>query len=262
MALNKYKDGHGIEWTKIPDVDNPGEFLPGASWNPTNGCLHCCVFNMPDGAMIGCYAGALANRFNGQYPHGFAHHYWHPARLDDPVKEKKPHGIFLGSMADVWGRWVTIDQIDQILKVCRDTQQHTYFTLTKNPRRMLTFNLPENVWAGCSLPGGPLLPRANAYHAMRTYLRYMLDVKATVRWLSLEPLWFDVAEVLRDWVECGFPLPIDWMVIGAGSDGNRLHQPEPEWVQGLIDFCDANDVPVFMKNNLAWTARMMQFPNG
>ena len=252
--MNIYKNGQGIEWTSIPGV------VAGASLNPVAGCFHNCAWRMPGGEMVSCYAEAMADRFNGHYPDGFQHRYWYPERLKEPAKKKKPHGIFLGSMADMFGQWVNGFQIQAVLKMCWNTPQHTYFTLTKNPRRYLDFSLPDNVWAGCSLPGGPLLQQRHADSAMMVYLRYMYDVRATVRWLSLEPLWFDVAATLRRWVESGLHLPCDWMVIGAGSNGNKLYQPKPEWVQALVDFGIEYNIPVFMKKNLNWPERLEQFP--
>ncbi len=50
------------------------------------------------------------------------------------------------------------------------------------------------------------------------------------------------------------------MVIGAGSKGAKLYQPKPEWVQGVLDFCDEYHVPVFMKHNLDWPERRMEWP--
>lgn len=256
MSLNIYKPGSGIEWT------NPPGTVAGASWNPIAGCFHNCVFRMPCGAVCGCYAETIANRFHSDkvYPHGFRHNYWHPERLDAPKRKKEPHGIFIGSMADIFGQWVNGFQINEVFDVCRDTPQHTYFTLTKNPQRMRDFSIPGNVWAGCSLPGGKLISELNAQKKMFGYLFTMLEVSASVRWLSLEPLWFDVADVIKTWVESGLSLPFEWVVIGAASKGTKLYQPKPEWVQGLLDLFDEHNVPVFMKHNLDWPERRMDWP--
>lgn len=253
--MNIYKNGKGIEWTHVPGT------VAGASLNPTAGCFHGCLWEMPDGDVAGCYAEGLASRFGNRYPHGFAHHYWHPDRLLEPAKKKEPHGIFIGSMADVYGHWVEGWQIDAILDMCMEADWHTFLTLTKNPMRMLDFWMSDNVWAGCSLPGGPLLAERNAHNAMMVYLRYMHDLWATVRWFSFEPLWFDVATTLRNWLESGLSLPMEWAVIGAASKGAKLYQPRSEWVQGLLDVCDEHEIPVFMKHNLHWPERRMEFPD-
>ncbi len=253
--MNVYKNGKGIEWTHLPGT------VAGATLNPVAGCFHNCSWMMPDGEMVSCYAEAMADRSKYRYQHGFQHRYWFPERLKEPAKKKNPHGIFLGSMADMFGQWVNANQIHAVLDMCKDTMWHTYFCLTKNPRRYLDFNFPSNVWVGCSLPGDPLLQEQHAHNAMMVYLRYMYDVVATVRWFSLEPLWFDVAAVLRRWLESGLSLPLDWCVIGAASNGNKLYQPKPEWVQGLVELCAEHNIPVFMKKNLDWPQRLEQFPD-
>lgn len=259
MTMNIYKpdengNATGIEWTKIPGV------VAGASWNPIAGCFNQCKWLMPDG-VITCYAETIANRFDKHYPNGFQHRYWYPDRLAAPGKKKEPHGIFAGSMADMFGNWVDGEHIEAVLNVCRNTPQHTYFTLTKNPKRLTLFNLPDNVWAGCSLPGGPLRPDRDPHYDMWVNLTYMSDVAATVRWVSLEPLWFDVAETFRLWIEHGLPLPFDWMVIGAGSKGKKLYQPEEKWVDRLVNFGARHSIPIFMKDNLEWWKRQEQFPD-
>ena len=253
--MNIYKNGHGIEWTHAPGT------VAGASLNPVAGCFHDCSWEMPGGDVVGCYAEAMASRFRNKYADGFQARYWYPERLEEPVKKKEPHGIFLGSMADMFGQWVPAYQIHEVIHVCKDTPQHTYFTLTKNPRRYLDFNLPDNVWAGCSLPGGKRRRKRDPEKEMMQYLSLMQDVRATVRWFSLEPLWFDVTAVLRRWLEEGLSLPMDWVVIGAASNGRKLYQPKQEWVQGLVDLCAKQNIPIFMKKNLDWWERMEQFPD-
>jgi len=244
----------GIEWTKAPGC------VAGATWNPTGGCFHNCRFMMPDGSIVGCYAKALANRFSAHYQYGFRHHYWHPQRLNEPGNKKEPLGIFVGSMADVYGHWVDNDEISAILLTCKDAQQHTFFTLTKNPKRMVHFDIPENVWSGCSLPGGNVIGETNGMNSLWKYVDIMNTVRSSVRWFSFEPLWFDAADVLRRYIETGLSLPIDWMVIGAASNGRTIYQPKKEWVQGLLDIADEHGIPVFMKYNLDWPERRMEFP--
>lgn len=42
--------------------------------------------------------------------------------------------------------------------------------------------------------------------------------------------------------------------------GQRLYQPKPHWVQGMIEIADQVGIPVYMKNNLAWDERRVDFP--
>ena len=66
------------------------------SWNVLAGCLHGCEWVMPNGNKAECYAKTVAERLAvREYPNGFEYSYWHPERLDEPLKEKEPSKIFL-----------------------------------------------------------------------------------------------------------------------------------------------------------------------
>ena len=149
---------NGIGWTKVPRWNKQtGKFyrLPGATLNPMAGCFHGCQWESIDGGVIAeCYAKGVAEGLATKaYPHGFKHHYWYPERLIEPLKKQKPHGIFVGSMGDMFGAWVPSEQITQVLDMMRLAHWHTFLVLTKNPKRLAEFNpFPPNVWVGMSLP--------------------------------------------------------------------------------------------------------------
>lgn len=237
------KQEPGIEWTHVWG-------RPGWTWNPVAGCLHKCRWNMPDGAQAVCYAETTAERMaQAAYPDGFSSHYWHENRLKEPVRIKPPSGIFIDSMSDLLGHWVPAEQVQAVLDTCAATPQHIYFLLTKNAPRLLRFELPDNVWAGVSMPPDWFMGNRIKQHQRRQMLATSLDVlakvRAKVRWMSFEPLSWDVAEVI------GYdPLPLEWAVIGAASNGKTYYQPEPEHLRRLVDRLDRWRVPIFFKGNL------------
>ena len=65
--------------------------------------------------------------------------------------------IFVGSMADLFGRWVPDDWIEQVFDACRRAPRHTYLFLTKNPQRYCDLasagKLPTepNFWYGTTI---------------------------------------------------------------------------------------------------------------
>ena len=128
MKMNKTK----IEWCD-------------STWNPVTGCLHGCEY---------CYARKIANRFgkvdplvkdefkkiekaqcfvkpDNPYPYLFKPTY-HRYRLEEPSKKTKGQNIFVCSMADLFGNWVSQEWINEIFTACNDAQQHNYLFLTKN----------------------------------------------------------------------------------------------------------------------------------
>lgn len=257
--MNRQKPPKGIEWTRIRQAD--GSELPGYTWNPTGGCLHGCTWRMPDGSITECYAKTIAERFTRGYPQGFEHHYWRPHQLDAPLRLKKPAGIFVGSMADLFGHWVPEEQIRQVLDVMREADWHTFQTLSKFPIRLPQFNpYPRNVWVGVSLPAGHLMSETGGARALMAYLRHLREVEAEVRFMSIEPLWFDVAPVFEAWLRDEGELPFEWAIIGAASDGSRVFQPERAWTAGLLDVLDGAGVDVFFKGNLEWAEWREGFP--
>ena len=92
---------------------------------------------MPDGSITECYAKTIAERFTRAYNHGFEHHYWRPHNLDAPLKVKESSGIFVGSMADLFGHWVPKEQIRSSAGTMRQARHwHTFQTLSKFPIRL------------------------------------------------------------------------------------------------------------------------------
>lgn len=242
----KANGGRGIEWTDY-------------TWNPIKGCFHACQWEMPDGSIANCYAEDVAHRVAGHaYPHGFEHHYFEPKVLYEPSKLHIPSKIFTGSMADVFGHWVPEEQIQQVLDIIEMCPQHTFQLLTKNPVRALRFNIPKNVWLGCSTPPDFMWNKPlSSEQKQRMFLRSMntlgeLQVEGVTTWISAEPLSWDVGEMFwDDYNELNHDRPVfDWIVVGAASNGAHYFQPDSRYVESVLTFCNTFDVPVFMKGNL------------
>lgn len=250
--MNRQNAPKGIEWTRIKL--NKNHTMPGYTWNPTGGCKHGCTWKMPDGTIIECYAKTIAERFTTAYPNGFEHHYWREHQLDKPLTVKTPSGIFVGSMADLFGHWVDKDEITQVIEIMRQADWHIFQTLSKFPIRLPEFNIfPDNVWVGVSLPAGHLMSKSGGVKALNAYLGHMSKIKAKVRFMSIEPLWFDVAPVMTEWYGKHGYLPFEWAIIGAASTGSNVYQPKTEWTQSLLNLFDKLDIPVFFKGNMTWT---------
>ena len=233
------------------------------SWNPITGCRHNCEY---------CYARRIAERFGGHmeaparvgaaeleepvlkdgkmvpYPYDFfptLHRY----RLDEAERKSRPRNIFVGSMADIFGRWIPTVWIAEILEHCQKAMQHNYMFLTKNPERYVQLEeitlLPreKNFWYGSTVT--------------TEYSQYFHSTEHKT-FLSIEPLMGRLGKLAK-------PLEgIDWVIIGAmtGPQGAK-HQPEREWVEDIVERCRQSGIPVFMKSNLAgvWGEDLIQeFP--
>lgn len=135
------KHGTAIEWTHIPGYK-------GESWNPIralrNGkpgwhCEHVTE------ACRNCYAEAQnRNTRNLAFGTGLGYKPGHRADIDivldektllAPLRWKKPRAIFVCSMTDLFGEWVTGAMLDRIHAVMALCPQHIWIVLTKRPER-------------------------------------------------------------------------------------------------------------------------------
>ncbi|HLU10842.1 MAG TPA: DUF5131 family protein [Oceanobacillus sp.] len=228
------------------------------TWNPVRGCQHGCRWVMPDGSVAECYAETIAERIaQNAYPHGFEHHYWNPHVLNEPLKLKHPARIFLDSMSDLMGHWVPDEQVLQVLEICEKASQHTFCLLTKNAPRLKEFKFPPNVWVGVSAPPSVMFGKKLSFTQQKRMVTRQLDmlrsVDVPVRWMSIEPLSFDIAPLLEN-------SGLQWAVIGAASNGRVTYQPEPQWVESVLNVLDAQGTKVFFKGNLVWAEWREEFP--
>lgn len=258
-----------MEKTKIDWCDS--------TWNPVTGCQHNCEY---------CYARNISVRFagywseekqrhfgaNGEihdidkemyrhttgknrnnpvhsisapYPYGFDPTF-HRYRLDAYLN-KKGRNIFVCSMADLFGEWVPDSWIAEVFAACEAAPQHNYLFLTKNPKRyekLLDRYMPPNMWFGWSQTG-PMGADFSftTHHSVQTFI-------------SIEPL-------LKPFEEYRIR-GIGWVIIGAET-GNRKDKviPKREWIESIVEQCQADGIPVFMKSSLAeiWGEPLIQeFP--
>ena len=242
----KPNGSRGIEWTDF-------------TWNPVQGCKHGCRWTMPDGSIAECYAETIANRVAQRaYPHGFEHHYWNPHKLKEPLKIKEPSRIFLDSMSDLMGHWVPAEEIEQVLDICREAEWHDFQLLTKNAPRLIEFDFPPNVWVGVSAPPTHMFGKSLSFNQQQRMVTRQLEIldklDVPVRWMSIEPLSFDIAPLLEE-------SPLEWAVIGAATNGRKTYQPEPEWVANVLTVLDEQNTAVFFKGNLEWDDWREEFPD-
>lgn len=262
-----------------------------STWNPVTGCKGGCDY---------CYARSIANRFGGwttggvkttqnffsdppvldsplllerksgkvvkaPYPFAFTPTF-HRYRLEEPLKNRKGQNIFVGSMADLFGRWVPTKWIVEVLDICRKAPQHNYLFLTKFPERYVELDhlalLPheENFWYGATITNAEQMKRAaDSIGQLRQEVR---------SFFSMEPLMEDVArsEALEMAYNGAYA---NWIIIGAMTGpGSESQQPCREWVERIVDdvkneLSPFYPIPVFMKGNLrkVWGRDLIQeFP--
>jgi protein gp37 len=243
-------DGTSIEWTD-------------ASWNPlrarakivgggtgwacvrvSQGCVNCyaATFNKRLGTGLDYTVPALAK----------VETYLDEKVLDAPLHWRKPRKVFVCSMTDLFGEWVSDSEIAEVFGVMARARQHTFQVLTKRPERMrhwvadvvhFTEGLP-NVWLGTSVED-----QASADER----IPHLLATPAAVRFLSCEPLlgpvdlgvaWSASRRSVQDLFLNGFG--IDWLIVG-GESGARARPMDLAWARSLVAQCRAARVAPFVK---------------
>jgi protein gp37 len=205
-----------IEWTE-------------STWNPVTGCTKISA------GCAHCYAERMARRLQamGQvnYRNGFDVA-THENMLDRPLKWRKPQGIFVNSMSDLFHEDVPTDFILRVFDVMRQAHWHRFQVLTKRSTRLRELSpileWRPNIWMGVTVESADHIHRIDD----------LRQTKAAVKFLSVEPL-------------LG-PIPtldltgIDWVIAG-GESGPGARPMDKDWVTGIRDRCLESGVPFFFK---------------
>lgn len=225
-----------IEWTDL--TQNPLKRADGGNYceKISPGCANCYASDL----------NSKSTRFGGNgRPFSGSNQSRPEMVLDVEMLEKwgrmrKAKKIFLCSMTDMFGEWVPDEMIFQMLDAMAAAPAQTFQILTKRPERVgglvaewLAWNgkdiLPSNIWLGIS---------AEDQRRLDERLQYLVETQAQTRFLSLEPLLGSIKlHSLQD---------VDWIIIGAES-GADARPMDLEWVQDILDQCQAANVPAFIK---------------
>jgi protein gp37 len=186
----------------------------------------------------------MAKRLKGRYGYPADDPFkvtFHPERLQEPYRWKKPRRVFVCSMGDLFHRDVPDDWIKRVIDVMAETHRHTYQILTKRPERLNHYVWPDNAWLGASVEN---LATADER------IPLLLNCPAKVHWVSIEPLLEDIMfsgqlakAIERRW--------LDGVVVG-GESGPGARPMNPDWVRSIRDYCVAVGVPFLFKQWGAW----------
>ena len=208
-----------------------------ATWNPWTGCKAVSP------GCDHCYAEALAEQFRGgpSFPNGFELTF-HPERLEQPLRWKKPREIFVNSMSDTFLGQVPVEALREMWSVMERADWHVFQVLTKRigyARHLascLPLAFPSHIWLGVSVEN---------QDAAHDRIQTLLDIPAQVRFLSCEPLLgrIDLSPYLRSG-------GIHW-VIDGGESGAGRRPANPGWFRGIRDACQEYGVPYYHKQGNA-----------
>jgi protein gp37 len=213
---NVMAQNSSIEWTE-------------STWNPVTGCTKISA------GCAHCYAERMAKRLKAMGQQRYRNEFkvtLQPDMLDVPLHWKRPRMIFVNSMSDLFHEAIPADYIAKVFAVMQEASQHTFQVLTKRPERALELASdlpwPANVWMGTTVENADYLHR----------IRALVQIPATVRFLSLEPLLGPLPKL---------PLKgIHWVIVG-GESGPDARPMQSKWVFQIRDQCQESSVPFFFK---------------
>jgi len=242
------------------------------TWNPITGC------DPISEGCANCYARRMATRLRGRcgYPADDPFRVtFHPERLGQPERWKKPRMIFVCSMGDLFHERVSIDHGCMVLGAAKEAPQHKYLFLTKRPEIMLKAMaffcgegpIPSNWWLGVT---------AENQQRAEERIPILLQIPAAVRFVSCEPLLKPVdlgaagglpvykeadqvterglpgnATTIRrglGWQKHGGNVHpwLNWIICG-GETVPGARPMHPDWARSLRDQCQSAEVPFFFK---------------
>lgn len=253
-----------------------------ASWNSVTGCT-----KTSEGCQH-CYAERMARRLAGRY--GYPKLYrpgpdntviwdgdpfkvtFHPDRLEEPLKWKKPRKTFICSMSDLFHPDVKDEWRHQILDITHKAPQHIYIVLTKRPEIMQGYFHNARIWGS----DGTIMTVQDKHFPVIRWdrlclgisienqkraeerLPYLLNTPALTRLISYEPALgpIDIKKILHAYgtaenISFAFNTRIHWIICG-GESGQGARPMSPEWARGVRDFCRDANIPFFFKQWGAW----------
>lgn len=245
-----------------------------ATWNPVVGCSP-----VSEGCE-NCYAKAMAQRFNG----GDFNVKFHPERLEEPLKLKKPSKIFICSVSDLFHPEVNFHQVDAVLDIVFTCRKHTFQILTKRPERALEYYQKiENKIKKIGTQDYPITnfissPNIHLGVTCETQKRaderipFLYQMPVTQKFISFEPL-LEKVDIIKsipfefycnrdDWPKYNITGGISYIIIGCES-GPKRRLTKLEWVYSLVEQCKEAGVKIHIKQleiNGKVTSDIEKFP--
>ena len=136
---------------------------------------------------------------------------------------QSPALIFVNSMSDLFHPAMDIQWQQAIFQRINECEQHTFLILTKRPQEMLKvahfLMWTPNIWMGVTVENRKTISRIPLLKQLRAH-------EGTIRFLSCEPLFDDIAEELAPHLS-----GIDLVICGgqSGIEPMKVRRMQPEW---------------------------------
>ena len=245
-----------IEWCDY--ISNPLKAIFTAEPNElSSGCKVVKIGHVCEKISEGC-ANCWASTFNVRLGTGLEYTVPNMSKVEPVMDEQelerlrtfKPKGpfkngrsralVFPCDMTDLFGDWVSTDQLKRIFAVFAERKDLDFMVLTKRPAAMLAFlagSVPlQNVILGVSIEN-----QVRAWDRIGSMSE--LSFRGWKTGVSYEPALAPV-----NWGKWNF---LDWVICG-GESGTASRLMAPVWARSARDFCLISGIPFFFKQWGEW----------
>lgn len=209
------------------------------AWNPVTGCSCGC----PE-----CWARPMAYRFGKSFEPTF-----HPDKLDQPAKRKKPATVGVCFTGDLFDPQVQPKAVDLVFETAYLASSHDYVFLTKRADRMVNQCKTWRSDEGCFTPPewfymGVTVRNQAELDAAAPHILAMAGAGWKV-WLSIEPMQGQISFETHQKRLGGYVniTPFLSGVILGGQSGPNAPPLNVDWVRAVRDQCAAAGVPFMFK---------------
>ena len=198
--------------------------------NLVTGCTPCST------GCDNCYAKTMHRRLRGmgskKYLQPFSEVRCWPDELNKIAKVPAGKRVFINSMGDLFHKDVPERFIANILAAMATRPDVTFMLLTKRAKRLgeiaRLVEIPRNVWCGVTVCN---------QSEVDDKLPLLLQVSATVRFLSIEPMLAKITLPAQH---------ADWVIVG-GETGPGARPLDLEWAISIRWHCEMANIPFFFK---------------
>jgi protein gp37 len=217
------------------------------TWNPIVGCYGPGGTARKPAYCPYCYARRIAESATGPYKHLPKVDRFTPRviadRLRQPLAERKPARIFVGSMGDLFSPGLSDQDIVSVMIAMAKAPYHRYMLLTKNPERAVRFFAAQELgtWAAETLAIGI---SAEAQGPLKRRVELLRQIPALVHYVSIEPMLGPIT------IDAELSDDIEWVIVGAQT-GIEPKQPLASWIDRLRADTAKLKIPLFEKENIS-----------
>lgn len=200
------------------------------TWNPIGGeCIHNCSY---------CWAKALSKQYDMSKYQGIPRLY--PKELKRNFKDND--FVFVQDMSDLFSDNILDNYIKCVIDRLYDFPKTKFLLLTKNPKRYLDFNFPDNAVLGATIESDLNMNVSSAPRPLKR-LEAMYELIHEHKMISIEPIMRFSDDFETSLIDC----QLEFVAVGYDNYNNGLDEPYLKDTEFLIAGLEQVGIKVYRK---------------